>query len=295
MPALQRKITGPQIEWVAHHRLFGWLKEDIKAGKILPCLRKGEIHFYEGGARLLKFSRGKVYTHARYACAGLDSVCGNADVVLPDGLEADKFELIREAARTHRDKQRNSELGEVHKLFQPFAVTRKEHKCEELALIDVEIRFGKDEADPTLSANMIDLAFLLPNRELLFVEAKCIGNPDISSTTTASVERQVGFYERHILRSDVLEAINRSLDAQSRLIGRPLGNADGFFPRVPVLILNPSRDPNPISKNNHWLRRAIAESPSWTQSTAGVGIIDWTLDPIDAIRQFANKFGRKTA
>jgi hypothetical protein len=289
IPALQREFTELLIARVAQNRLFQGLKADIDAGEILPCLRKGEIHLYERGARLLNFSRETVRTHPRYARACIASVCGNRDVVLPDDLDADKFKCIHEAARRHRDKQPNSELAAVHKLFPEFAVTRSAHRVGQMALIDVEIRFGKDETDPLIKANMIDLAFLLPNRKLLFVEAKCIGNPAIIARKTAAVERQVASYERHIQRPDVLEEMKRSLCAQSSLVGRNLGHAADIFSRVPVLILNPTRNQNPVSKNNHWLRQALANAPHWTQSSKDVGIIDGMSDPIVAIREFAER------
>jgi hypothetical protein len=291
MPALQREFTEKQIAWVDQHPLFQMLKADIGAGKILPCLRKGEIHFYERGARLLSFSEGKVKTHPSFARACIPGVCGHHYVALPDDLDAGKFKLIREAAGTHHDRHPNSELAAVHKLFPELAVTRSAHHIGELALIDVEIRFGKDETTPSIEANMIDLAFLLPNRSLLFVEAKCIGNPSISSTKMASVENQVAMYVRHIQRSDVLEAMNRSLCAQSRLVGRDFGHADSICTEVPVLILNPCGNPNPVSTNNHWLRRALARASSWTMSSSEVGIIDGTLEPVAAIHQFSKKFG----
>src|SRR5204863_333322 len=119
-------------------------------------------HLYENGARLLNFSRGKVLTHRRYA-----GECGKGDMVLPDDLDMERFKNIRAAARTHRDKNPNSELVAVHLLFPEFAVTRSAHRGGELALIDVEIRFGKGETDQKIRENMIDLAFVLPNQSLL--------------------------------------------------------------------------------------------------------------------------------
>jgi hypothetical protein len=177
MPALQRQINDQRIKWVAKHPLFQKLKPDIDAGKILPCLRKEEVHLYEHGARLLNFSKGKVLTDSGFAGTFIAGVCGKGSVVLPANLDLDKFECIHNVARTHHDKQPNSELMAVHALFPKFAVTRKKHHCGKLALIDVGIRFGTDETDATTKANMIDLAFLLPDRSILFVEAKCIGNP----------------------------------------------------------------------------------------------------------------------
>jgi hypothetical protein len=277
MPALQRKCNEQQIAWVAQHPLFQMLREGIDEGEILPCLRNGEIHVYERGARLLSFSNQKVFTHAAYAGACFAGECNRNYVALPDNLCADKFNDIREAARTHRDKKPHSELVAVQKLFQEFAVTRLRTREGKLALIDVEIRFGKHETDTSLPAKMIDLAFLLPNRTLLFVEAKCIGNASISSTTIASVvTKQVEVYEKHIQRPDVLGAMNRSLCAQSNLVGRELGQADGIFSRIPIL------------------RQALANAPSWKSSSGHAGIIDGTLDPIAAICQFAKDVGQAT-
>jgi hypothetical protein len=281
MSRLQREFTEQQIARVVQHPLFKACKADIDAGRILPCLRKGEIHLYERGARLLRFSETRVFTHARYA-----NVPGTRDVPIDDPC---KFASIREAARTHRDERPNSELAAVHALFPELAVTRSAHRAGELALIDVEIRFDEDENDATLKGGMIDLAFLLPNSMIIFVEAKCVGNAAISSMDTASVEGQVADYERHIRSCGVREAINRSLSVQSRLVGRDLGQAKCIHTKVPVLVLNPTRNPNPVSKNNHWLRRALANAPGWSPSSRDIGIIDGTSSPVAAIRQFTTR------
>ncbi len=279
MPALQREFADDQIAWVAQHPLFQAMKDGIDAGEILPCLRKGELHFYERGARLLSFSKMKAYTHALYA-----GKKGDRYVALPDKAN---FEPIRDTARKHRDTKLDSELAAVHKLFPAFAATRVAHRLGELALIDVEIRFGKGEKDPTLLASMIDLAFLLPNRQLLFVEVKCIGNPSISSKTTAKVETtQVPRYEKHIKRDGVLKAINRSLSAQSMLVARDIGQANAIFPKVPVLILNPTDRQNPVSANNLWLKRRLADASSWAPTSTDACIIDGMSDPINAITEF---------
>jgi hypothetical protein len=39
------------------------MRGGIAAGDILPCLRNGEIDFYEGGARLFRFGVNMVVTH----------------------------------------------------------------------------------------------------------------------------------------------------------------------------------------------------------------------------------------
>lgn len=285
MPALQRHGADALIAWVTGHKVYRALREDIDAGAILPCLRKDEIHIYEGGARLLTFSARAVYTHVRYTGSK-----GNGYVKLPDDLCPGALANIRKTARQLREERGSNELATVHRLFKEFAATRLLYQPGELALVDVEIRFGPHETDPTLPTKMIDLAFLMPDARLLFVEAKCIGNAAISSTTIASVvTKQVQIYERHIQRAEVLPAMNLSLCAQARLAGRFLRHAIGIFPRVPVLVLNPAG--RPVTRNNHWLRQALDNASKWTGSSADVAIIDSRSDPADAIRAFASKFG----
>ena len=295
MPALQREFNDDQIKYVASHPMYQWLLADIDAGNVLPCLRRGEIHFYERGARLISFSRGKFRTDAQYAKDVIPGGAGNKQVTLPDDLCESSFRLIVNAARSHRKAQPDSELVAVHSLFPQFAVTRSVHSSKRLALIDVEVRFGRAETDPTTKASMIDLAFLLPDHRVLFVEAKCIGNPSIISRGEAPVVKQVSVYERHIQRPGVLKAINRSLTVQSNLVGRPIEHAIRIIKTVPILILNPSMIPNPVTRDNNWLRQALRGAPDWTPGSTGVGIIDGTVEPINAIHGFVSRFGSMTS
>jgi hypothetical protein len=279
---IQREIGDGQLEWIMNHRLFSQMGDGISSGQVLPTLRKREVHFYEGGARLFRFTTSGVLTHAAYID---DEGDGEREVGKVESITA---EYIRKRAVPHRtNKQPDSELAAVHSLFPCFAITRTAHRPGELALIDVEARFAADAAgDPILPAKMIDLVFLLPDRRLLFVEAKCVGNPAVRSTKTAAVVRQVEDYQRHIAREGVLDALNRSLEAQSYLVKRDLGQSGGIFPRVPVLVLDPTKQGLSRRSNDTWLRNALAYSGDSKASSADTIVIDGMVRPDVAIRNF---------
>ncbi len=63
---MQRSYDEKLLGAVKGNPLFSEMQEGIAKGDILPCLRKGEIHFYEGGARLFRFEVNKVHTHMQY-------------------------------------------------------------------------------------------------------------------------------------------------------------------------------------------------------------------------------------
>ncbi len=288
---LQREISHDQLAWVKNHPLFCAMRDGIDAGDILPALRKHEVHFYGAGARLLRFEckREQVFTHTQYVDKSGDKERRLRD----DELNSKTLELIRHNARNHvrrtatiQDNTRG-ELVAVHGLFPEFAITRSAHQAGDLALIDVEARFG---AGDHLPASMIDLVFLLPDHRLLFIEAKCVTNRAVRSTTIAEVARcQVPKYECHIRRDGVLDALNRSLHAQSELIGRDLGEAKGFVSRVPVLILNPSKCGLSPKSTDKWLREALANAANWSLASDSVAVIDGMLNPGEAIRKFLAK------
>ena len=285
---IQREYSENLLSFVRAHPHFNSMRKGIATGDILPCLRKDEIDFYEGGARLFGFSRRGVYTHRQY----IDDN-GNGERALTDDEQSHAvFERIRNKARTHRNSKVTSELAAVHRLFPAFAVTRDRHQPGQPALIDVEARFGSDETRK-LPATMIDLVFLMPDGRLLFMEAKCMGNPAIASIGTAEVEEQVENYQSHISHACVLDAIKRSLEAQLILLGKPIELATGIFPRVPVLLLDPSEPQLAIGPKNTWLTNQLNEAGGWTVRSERPLVIDGRRDPVAAVREFVEKFGLK--
>jgi hypothetical protein len=184
------------------------------------------------------------------------------------------------------------ELVAVHQLFREFAITRGQNRAGELALIDVEARFAPAPAEG-LRGGMIDLVFLLPDCRLLFIEAKCIGNRDLLSTKVAPVVAQVRNYECHIVRGGVLDAMNRSLCLQSRLIGHDLGQAKSIAVRVPVLILDPDHRGLSLHPRDRWLKKALAIPPNWSFDPDEVAVIDGMSNPSVAIRAYVCAFVAK--
>jgi hypothetical protein len=283
---LQRSYTPELLNWVKTHPMFIAMCDGIDSGEILPALRKQEVHFYEAGARLLRFSGAlrKVFTHARYIDAE-----GKRERYLTDcELNAATLALLRKTAKNHREGK-GSELAEVHKLFGDFSVTRRTHRPHELALVDVEARFARGD---DLTARMIDLVFLLPDLRLLFIEAKCVGNSAIRSTGVADVARhQIPDYERHIKREGVLIALNRTLQAQSALTGRDLGQANAIIRCVPLLVLDPQHGGLSPRSSDSWLRERleVARMRNWSFAEGDVALINGMHNPSAAIREFVGR------
>jgi hypothetical protein len=273
------------------------MRDDIESGNILPCLRKREIHFYGWGARLFNFSARSVKTHVRYLGENGD----NERALRSDEQTFENFKEIRQRAKNHRavivdsfseksQDAKEKELAEVAKIFSALSITRATAQQNDLALIDVEARFGKI-AEQNLPDKMIDLVFLMPNRELLFVEAKGIWNKGVQSMGKALVETQVAIYEKHIKQSCVLEALNCSVQLQSILIDKSFDPATGIFPRVPILLLDPSDPKRSIGPRNFWLTDRINAAGAWTVNSERPLVIDGRRDPAAAIRAFVENFG----
>ena len=82
---IQRVIGDDQLKWIMNHCLFKEMEDGIACGQILPALRKREVHFYEGGARLLRFAAYKVFTHETYINGSGSNECevGSLDPTIP--------------------------------------------------------------------------------------------------------------------------------------------------------------------------------------------------------------------
>src|ERR1039458_5751560 len=112
---LQRCLDSERLKKIIAHPLFK------------------EVHFYEAGARLLRFTGQNVFTHTRYIdCEGDRERALTHDERKNPGT----LEKIRRTANKHRNAA--SELAAVHQLFGEFAITRSQHLAGKLALIDVE-------------------------------------------------------------------------------------------------------------------------------------------------------------
>ena len=72
------------------------------------------------------------------------------------------------------------------------------------------------------------------------MEVKCMGNENVESSGKAKAEVQVKNYEQHLRHASVLGAMNRSIQTQLKLVGKFAELATGVFPRVPILLLDPS-------------------------------------------------------
>ena len=284
MGLIQRECSEDLLRYVRSHKFFDYMIDDIKNGNILPCLRSRKIDFYKDGARLFRFSLQRVYTHMRYI--GEE---GKDDRALSENEQAlEVYKRILKTASTYRPKPL-SELAAVHRLFTELAASRSAHKPGQLAIIDVEARFQKDEAK-NLPTTMIDLVFLLPDRRILFMEVKCMGNEDVESSGKAKAEVQVKNYEQHLRHASVLGAMNRSIQTQLKLVGKFAELATGVFPRVPILLLDPSEKKQKVGPRNSWLTDRLGAASVWTIDSQPPLVLDGRGDPVVVIREFVDKF-----
>jgi hypothetical protein len=285
MCLIQRECSKSLLDFVRQHAVFECMREGIATGKILPCLRKNEVHFYEGGARLFRFSAQNVYTHRQY----IDGM-GNGDRAL--SISEQNFitvEDVMKKAREHRELKVSNELAAVHRLFPGLALTRSAHKAGQLSLIDIEARFGASKSKG-LPTTMIDLAFLVPDHRVLFMEAKCMGHSAIASSANAKVEAQVANYEAHIRDACVLPALARSMEVQLQLLRKTGEPPIGIFPRVPILLFDPSTPKREIGRKNTWLSNRLDDATVWTIKSERPIVIDGRDDPVKAVREFAERF-----
>ena len=291
MCPIQRACPEHLLTFVRTHPVFDFMRDGIANGKILPCVRKNEIHFYEGGARLFRFTSQSIYTDNRY----IDGKDGGERRLSVTEQSSSMLGKVRKNAQAHRQTKLASELAAVHSLFPHFSFARSAHKPSQLAIVDVEARFGLDPKSEItgsqIPGRMIDLVFLMPNRLLLFIEAKCMGNADIASTGHAEVEKQVADCERHISHACVLDAFNDSIKAQMALLGKDaaLATATGIFCRVPVLLLDPPGK-GAIGPRNTWLPDRLREADDWTVDDERPVVIDGRGDKVVAVREFVDKF-----
>jgi hypothetical protein len=297
MCTIQRESSDALVSFVKNSDIFKAMRDDIARGYVLPCLRRRQVHFYGWGARLFNFSARSVKTHVRY----LGEHGGNYRELKNDELTFESYKSVRQRAETHKAvvvhedsanarDAKEKELAEVAKIFSALSITRAATQHNDPSLIDVEARFGKIAAR-NMPAGMIDLVFLMPNRNLLFVEAKGVWNKGVQSTGKASVETQVGIYEQHIKQDGVLEALNRSMQFQSTLLDKSFGPAIGIFPRVPILLLDPSKPQLEIGPKNSWLSDRLEEAGDWSVGSERPLVIDGRQDPAEAIKSFVAKFG----
>jgi hypothetical protein len=134
-------------------------------------------------------------------------------------------------------------------LFPAFAATRDEHRPGQLALIDVEAGFRGDEAS-NLPDGVIDLVFVMPDHRVLFVEAKCIGNPAVASTARAAVDEQF-----RIMRGAMDPA------GQSKRVGNR----------------HISKGADPVARSEHTAARAWTEKLLADRSSQRFGRLDGQL------------------
>src|ERR1700738_5059258 len=92
------------------------LKRDLAAGEVFPAIRKNEVHFYHGGARLCLYKGTHMYTNNRYLgpCEGK-----SRDIRIPaNWFTPAKYDELKKTYKEWRPAGR--ELSIVSKLFSAF-------------------------------------------------------------------------------------------------------------------------------------------------------------------------------
>jgi hypothetical protein len=169
---LQKYFDG--VDRLHAHHFFKQtgLREDLEAGKVFPAIRKNEVHFYHGGARLCVYKGKHMYTNNRYL--GIWDV-KSRDVRIPeDWFSPARYEALKKTCKEWRDQEK--ELSIVSELFPAFSVAGSDGN----RLLDIECRFpaAAEPADvkPQKAQDMIDCLFLTSEGTLVFVEVKRTAN-----------------------------------------------------------------------------------------------------------------------
>ncbi|MBX9845211.1 MAG: hypothetical protein K2Z80_25705 [Xanthobacteraceae bacterium] len=144
------------------------LRDDLSIGDVFPAIRKNEVHFYHGGARLCVYKGGHMLSNNRYL--DLPDKGKSRDVRIPeDRFTRPAYKAIKQKCMAWRPAGR--ELVVVSGLFPEFSIARSNPSAGRALLLDIECRFpGSPEAagaEPETDQDMIDCLFLTPEGALV--------------------------------------------------------------------------------------------------------------------------------
>jgi hypothetical protein len=290
---LQKHLEPNSATRLKQTDLFKAMLPRIRAGTIMPALRKNQVDFYEGGARLFTFGQGSFKTNGRYLADELPSRDIRPERV---GLvDAEKtLHVVRTRGLKHRQKTSGaaSELAAVHVLAKSFSAYRDEAALGQLLLIDLEARFAPTDADGT--QDMIDMVFLTPAGRVLFVEAKRRWDGRCRSTSVAEVEaQQLPRYRKLTRRPDVAKAYYDLVERMASLLDKPeivvRSKDNSPCPEVPILIIDPDEKPDSGRGYDVWQKEALRRAQEPLASSEGLHIIDGTTDAVSALKAYADQ------
>jgi hypothetical protein len=260
------------VDGLHSHEFFSQLSKDVEAGEVFPAIRKNEVHFYYGGARLCIYKDGQMHTNNRY----LDTPDNgkSRDVCIPeDRFTPVGYERLKEKCRGYRSP--DSELSIVSELFPKFSIARLPLPLDRAYLLDIECRFPGGEAPDDLAQDMIDCLFLTPEGALVFVEIKRTDNPKArgGGKSKPEVEGQIERYRRKLgskaLREEIKTVYTSVINILGKILRQRLPLPQTVFPNVPLLIVGAAFAPSSRSKEV-WQRDLLAAPRSLNSEIIGI-------------------------
>jgi len=247
------------------------LAEDLAAGEVFPAIRKNELHFYHGGARLCVYKDGQAYTNNRYLELPDDG--RSRDVRIPaDRFTPAKYEAIKGKCRSWRTTEK--ELSIVSELFPEFSIAASHLPAHRARLVDIECRF-LGGANGETAQDMIDCLFQAPDGTLVFVEVKRTDNPEArgGGQGEPAVAGQLRRYRQQLgsdsLRNEIKGVYASVTDTLGLILGRQLPSPQAVFEKVPLLIVGPSSAPSPRAKEV-WQQTLLASPLSFDADVIGI-------------------------
>jgi len=231
---------------------------DLVEGIVFPAIRKNEVHFYYGGARLCMFKGRQMYTNNRYR--GLRDGLSRDGRIPVEWSTPEKYEELKKNCANYRRPER--ELVIVSKLFSAFPIAAPDgHR-----LLDIECRFPGGAASPgntEKKQNMIDCLFLTRKGTMVFVEVKTSANNEAKSSGnggSAAVVEQLGRYQEKLkLKSEEIRSVYVGvIETLSDILKATLPTSpQTVFGNVPLLFVGPTSPHSPGAKEV-WQRDLLA-------------------------------------
>ena len=262
---LQKYFSG--IEGLRAHKFFNktGIVDDLRSGAVFPAIRKEELHFYYGGARLCVYKKGrlstegKMLTNNRYL--GKREGDRSRDIPIPDDwFSSTKYQELKN--NCHQRRPGESELEIVSQLFPEFSFCASALPAERARLLDIEIRFPRS----TKSQDMIDCLFITPRGILVFVEVKRSSNDEARSSgqgQPAVVSQLRNYKEQLACDEKMIEHIKQVYAGVNSTLRVIFGNGsqpptiNDVFRSVPLLIVGKASTPAKTSKET-WQRDLLA-------------------------------------
>lgn len=247
------------------------LKEDLAAGEVFPAIRKNEVHFYYGGARLCAYKDGHTYTNNRYLEMPDDG--RSRDVRIPDDrFSPAKYQAVKRKCKDWRSAER--ELSIVSEFFPEFSIASSRLPPDRARLLDIECRFPGAPGRET-AQDMIDCLFVAPEGTLVFIEVKRADNPEArgSAQGEPAVAGQLRRYRQQLgsedLRNEIKDVYASVIDTLGLIVGRDLPSPRTVLEKVPLLIVGPAAAPSPRAKEV-WQQSLLASPLSLAADIIGI-------------------------